>query len=115
MRFSNKSLFLLVVFLIISFFLLNYNIKQSLADDSITKTKEKLLKILGNIIRFLFSILMLVGSALFIFLGIKYIGNLGKVEELHRSILYIVLGIILLLVSVFVPNLIKDFIENAIK
>lgn len=105
----NLSKLLLVLFLIL--LIANF----SFGDDGIEAVKGKLLKIFGNIIRFLFSILMLAGSALLIFLGIKYIGNWGNPQELHKSILYITIGIVLLVVSLFIPNLIKSFIENAIK
>jgi hypothetical protein len=114
MKFKNKTLLLVIIFSILSFSLFNFNIKKSLA-DGIDDAKQKLLKILGNIIRFLFTILMIASSALLIFLGIKYITNWGKPEELHKSILYVVLGIVLLILSLFIPNLIKDFIENATK
>ncbi len=106
MNFPKLFLFLFLILLIINF---------SFSDDGIEAAQVKLLKILGNIIKFLFSVLMLIGSALLIFLGIKYIGNWGKAEELHKSILYLIGGIVLLIVSLFLPNLIKNFIENAIK
>jgi len=82
---------------------------------SFDEVKEKVLRILGNIIRFLFSALMLISGGLLIYLGIRYITAGGKVEELHQSLLYLVLGIIVLILSLFLPNVIKNFIESLIK
>ena len=82
--------------------------------EGIEVIKSKSMKILSNIIRFAFSVLMLLGSALLIYLGIKYMMAKEKVEELHRSLLYLIVGIVLLITSFFIPNLIKNFIESSI-
>jgi ABC-type Mn2+/Zn2+ transport system permease subunit len=85
--------------------------------NSIDKAKAKILEKLGNIIRFLFSVLMILASGLFIYLGILYITGQTKIgeETVHKAILYLVLGIVLLMTSFFIPNLIKSFIESSIK
>jgi ABC-type Mn2+/Zn2+ transport system permease subunit len=87
------------------------------AQSSIDKVEAEILRIFGNFIRFLFSILMLGASALLIYLGILYITGKTKVKEetIHKAILYLVLGIVLLITSFFIPNLIKNFIESSIK
>jgi hypothetical protein len=87
------------------------------AQNSIDKAEAEILRVLGNIIKFIFSILMLAASALFIYLGILYITGQTKVGEgtTNKAILYIVLGIVLLITSFFIPNLIKNFIESSIK
>jgi TRAP-type C4-dicarboxylate transport system permease small subunit len=96
-------------------FLIFLLINLSLAQDSISKAEKEAKRILGNIIRFLFSVLMLAASGLLIFLGIKYIiarGGGEEVGKLHQSILYLVVGIVLLILSLFLPNLIRNFVEN---
>jgi Na+-driven multidrug efflux pump len=87
------------------------------AQSSIDTAESEILRIFGNIIRFLFSILMLLASALLIYLGILYITGQTKAggETIHKAILYLVLGIVLLITSFFIPNLIKNFIESSIK
>ncbi len=102
----------LTIIIFLSFILVAFCTAQS--GGGIDAIGSEVLKILGNIIRFLFSILMLVSSALLIFLGIRYIANWGKPEELHKSILYVIVGIVLLVLSLFLPNLIKNFIEQNI-
>jgi hypothetical protein len=87
------------------------------AQSSIDKAEAEILRIFGNIIKFLFSILMLGASAILIYLGILYTTGRTKVKEetIHKAILYLVLGIVLLITSFFIPNLIKNFIESSIK
>jgi len=86
------------------------------AQNSIDQAEAEILRVLGNIIKFIFSILMLGASALLIYLGILYITGETKVKEesIHKAILYLVLGIVLLITSFFIPNLIKSFIESSI-
>jgi hypothetical protein len=99
--------------LLISLFSLVFVFAQS----SIDKVEAEILRIFGNFIRFLFSILMLGASALLIYLGILYITGQTKAggETIHKAILYLVLGIVLLITSFFIPNLIKNFIESSIR
>lgn len=85
------------------------------AQNGFDLIQDKTLKILGNFIKFAFTLLMLSGSALLIYLGIKYIMAKEKVEELHRSLIYLILGLVLLITSFFLPNLIKNFIESSIQ
>jgi ABC-type Mn2+/Zn2+ transport system permease subunit len=87
------------------------------AQSSIDRAEAEILRVFGNIIRFIFSILMLGASALFIYLGILYITGKTKVKEetINKAILYLVLGIVLLITSFFIPNLIKNFIDSSIK
>ena len=67
--------------------------------------------------RFIFGVLMLLASALFIYLGILYISGNTKIKEgtTSKAILYLVLGIVLLITSFYIPNLIKSFIESSIE
>jgi hypothetical protein len=87
------------------------------AQNSIDKAETEILRVLGNIIKFIFSILMLAASALFIYLGILYVLGKEKIKEetTGKAILYLVLGIVLLITSFFIPNLIKNFIESSIR
>ena len=88
------------------------------AQSGIDKAQAEIMKILGNIIRFAFSVLMILGSGLLIYLGILYILGKTKVKEdgdIHKAILYLILGIVLLITSFFIPNIIKNFIESSIK
>jgi hypothetical protein len=87
------------------------------ADSSIDKAEAEILRIFGNIIKFLFAILMLAASALLIYLGILYITGRTKIGEgtTNKAILFLVLGIVLLITSFFLPNLIKNFIESSIR
>jgi len=87
------------------------------AQQSFDKAEEKILGILGNIMRFIFSVLMLLASGLFIYLGILYISGKTTIKEgtTNKAILYLVLGIVLLITSFFIPNLIKSFIESSIR
>jgi len=98
------------IIILVSFFAFLFTFAQ----DSISVVEGKIYAILGNIIKFLFSILMLAGSALFIYLGILYILGKTKIgeETTSKAILYIVLGIVLLITSFFIPNLIKNFIRS---
>ncbi len=111
----------IIFFLIISSLLLsNFGFGQEFfgQESGIDLVRNKSLKIITNLIRFAFTVLMLGGSALLIFLGIKYITAKGKVEEvkeLHMSLLYLIIGIVLLITSFFIPNLIKNFIESSIQ
>ena len=94
-------------------FLINFVFAQ----NGIDKAEKEIMKILGNIIKFAFSVLMILGSALLIYLGILYILGKTKVKEdnIHKAILYLILGIVLLITSFFIPNIIKNFIESSIK
>jgi len=103
-----KKIILLISFLSFVF---------AFAQSSIDKAEAQILRIFGNIIKFLFSILMLGASALFIYLGILYVLGKEKIKEetTGKAILYLVLGIVLLITSFFIPNLIKNFIESSIR
>jgi uncharacterized membrane protein YcaP (DUF421 family) len=59
---------------------------------------------------------MFLSSALFIYLGIMYISGKTQVGDMtvNKAILYLVLGIVLLITSFFIPNLIKSFIESSL-
>lgn len=74
--------------------------------------------VISNILRFLFAVLMIVASIMFIWLGINYI--LGRMEvggqklQTRQALLYLVLGIVLLILSFFIPNIIRDFVRSNI-
>lgn len=103
--------------LILSCLILNYVLANSIDD-----VRDKILKVFGNIINFLFSVLMILGSLLLIVLGILLIVSgrekykvLGQEVEARQAFLYLVFGIVLLILSFFIPNLIKNFIETSIQ
>ncbi|GIW67271.1 MAG: hypothetical protein KatS3mg096_139 [Candidatus Parcubacteria bacterium] len=106
--------------ILIIIFLINF----VLAQNSIDQAQVKIMKILTNIIKFAFSVLMILGSGLLIFLGLMYILGKGKYTSpfggkdeviVHKAILYLILGIVLLITSFFIPNIIKNFIESSIR
>jgi uncharacterized membrane protein YidH (DUF202 family) len=101
-----------IFFLIFIYFLYTFG-----AEEGFQNVEEKVVKILGNIIRFLFSVLMILASMLFIYLGILYIFGKTKIkgETTNKAIIFVVLGIVLLITSFFIPNLIKSFIESSIR
>jgi hypothetical protein len=108
-----KKILIILILLLVNFVL---------AQDGIDKVQADILKIFGNIIRFLFSVLMILGSLLLIILGIFLIVSgkekyrvLGQEVEARKAFLYLILGIVLLILSFFIPNLIKNFIETSIK
>ena len=104
-----KSFFIILALI----FIINFVLAQS----GIDQVQGEITRILSNIIRFAFSVLMILASGLLIFLGIMYILGKTKVKEvdIHKAILYLVLGIVLLITSFFIPNIIKNFIETSIK
>lgn len=83
--------------------------------NGFSEIQKEVTKILERITTFLFTALMILASGFFIFLGIKYIIGWGDMKELHKSLLYLSLGIVLLIISLFVPNLLKNFIESVTK
>jgi hypothetical protein len=101
--------FILLIFLLISF--------SVFAQDGIAKAESEILRIFGNFIKFLFSFLILLASTLLIYLGISYISGRTQIggETIHKAILFLVFGVILLITAFFIPNLIKSFIESSIK
>lgn len=102
-----KKIFTLIV--------ISLSFNLSLANNSgIELIQDRSMNILSNIIQFLFQVFMLIGSALFIFLGIKYITSQKNIVQLHQYLLYLIIGITLLITSFFIPNLIKNFIESSI-
>jgi len=109
------------VFLIFILFLVNFVLAQS-GTSSIDRVEANVLKIFSNTIRFLFSVLMILGSLLLIILGIFLIVSgkekykvLGQEIEARQAFLYLIFGIVLLILSFFIPNLIKNFIETSIR
>jgi len=93
-----------------------FSLVFAFAQNGIDRAEAEILRVLGNIIKFIFSILMLGAGALLIYLGILYITGKTKVGEgtINKAILYLVLGVVLLITSFFIPNLIKSFIESSI-
>jgi len=102
-----KDIFFVIFF--ITLIVLNFTFAQ----DSIQAVEQKVIKIIRNIIVFLFNVFLLFASFMFIWLGIQYISGKSQIhgEIIHKAILYVVLGIILLILSFFIPNLIKSFLE----
>lgn len=101
-----KNLF---IFLFFSLSLINFSLAQ---ESGIDKIQKEIFRILGNIIRFAFSALMLFSGLVLIFLGLKYIFAKGEIKELHQTFLYVILGLLLLVSSFFLPNLLKNLIES---
>ncbi len=101
MRFIYLSLIFLIIFGFVK-----------AEENGFQKIQDEVFRILKNIIMFLFSALMLLSGLVLLFLGVKYILAKGDIKELHKTLLYVVLGIILLVSSFFVPNLLKNLIES---
>jgi accessory gene regulator protein AgrB len=108
-----KKILIILILLLVNFVL---------AQNGIDEAEDEILRILGNIINFLFSVLMILGSLLLIILGIFLIVSgkekyqiLGQEVEARQAFRYLILGIVLLILSLFIPNLIKNFIETSIQ
>jgi len=104
--------FIAIIFL--SFLMFNFSFSQE-NQNSLNQLKIKLFKILRNLITFLFQILFLLSSVILVYLGILYIlgkSNVGGKDSIHLSILYVIIGIVLLILSFFIPNLIKSFFQS---
>jgi len=100
------------IFLIILLIFAIFNL--SLA-DSFDDLQNRLFTIFKNLITFLFQVLFLLSSIVLIYLGILYIlgkTNIAGKNNLNISILYVVLGIVLLILSFFIPNFIKSFFQS---
>lgn len=117
-RFLIKSILLYSInFLVISISFGNGATGGALGGASgLNRVESEIIKILSNIIRFAFSILMLLASAVLIYVGVKYIVGQIKVNgaDIHKAIFYLIIGISLLITSFFIPGLLKNFIENSI-
>ncbi|BCX15425.1 MAG: hypothetical protein KatS3mg097_317 [Candidatus Parcubacteria bacterium] len=74
--------------------------------------------ILGRIIQFLFIISLVLASVFLIYLGLKYIlgqaslGGKSSDVSLSKVIFYVILGVAVVLMSIFLPVIIKNFIES---
>ena len=101
-----KRIFSFLIFFIL---LVSFVLAQ---ENGIEAIKQEVLKILGNIINFSFTLFMIVGGFALLFLGVKYILAKGDIKELHKSLYYVILGIVLLVSSFFIPSLLKNFLES---
>lgn len=75
--------------------------------------EKSALEILRRVYTFIFSGLFLGSGALFLYLAFKnYLFSKGSesIKEANKMILYIVLGLIFLVSSTFVPNLVLNFL-----
>lgn len=72
-------------------------------------------KIIKNIISFMFSLFLMLSIPILIFLGIRYISGWGEARELNKLLFYVIIGVVILVLSLFVPNLIKNFFDNIIR
>lgn len=71
-------------------------------------------KILQNIITFLFQVGTFGAAIVLIILGLRYAweAKAGKTEQLKQLLIYVILGLILLLIAAFVPQLFKSFLQK---
>jgi hypothetical protein len=112
-----KRLFALILIFII-WFILVFGANASGFD----KAEQYVRGVIEKIIRFAFSVLMVLASILLIYLGILYI-VFGKTEikvidqsiDLRKSLLFLVIGLVVVILAFFLPNIIKDFIESSIR
>jgi len=65
---------------------------------------EKLSRLL-YLIGLAFSVLMIMIA------GFQYVASQGKVSEIHRSLAYIVIGIIVIIISFSLPVLMQSFLQ----
>lgn len=100
-----KSVIIFLIFALV----LNLALAQN---DGFQKIQDYVLKVLGRLIRFAFSLILFISSGILIFLGFKYFFSKGDVKELHKTFLYVILGLILLFAALFVPNLLRNFLES---
>lgn len=108
-----KKIFFLILLLFLNF---------ALATSGFEAAKDKIVRIISNIINFLFAILLVFASIALIWLAILVI-VLGKQQikflntsvDIRQAIIYVVLGIVFLILSFFFPNIIKDFVQESTK
>jgi hypothetical protein len=103
---KNNKIFLIILLI---FAIFNFSLADSFGD-----LQNRLFTIFKNLITFLFQVLFLLSSIVLIYLGILYIlgkTNIAGKNNLNISILYVVLGIVLLILSFFIPNFIKSFFQ----
>ncbi|GIW65150.1 MAG: hypothetical protein KatS3mg093_129 [Candidatus Parcubacteria bacterium] len=109
-------------FALVLFFSIWFNVIFGASGSGFERAQNYIITIIERIIRFLFSVFIIVSSILLIYLGILYI-VFGKTEakvidqsiDLRKSFLFIIIGLAILILSFFFPNIIKNFIENTIK
>lgn len=112
-----KNFLTLIIFLLTIFNLIKFGYSQR---DPINLYGQQAVKIILNIIKFLFVVFLIISTILTIYLGILYI-VMGKTEinvmgtniDLRKSLVYLVIGIVFLFISFYVPNFIRSFIESA--
>ncbi len=98
-----------LISLIFCFFLGIMVLAQSSGGDN-----DNVFKIIKQIISFMFSLFLMLSIPILIFLGIKYISGWGEARELNKLLFYVVIGVVILVLSLFIPNLIKNFFDNII-
>ncbi len=88
--------------------------KNEMLETQIVTTSITLTHVLQNFLKFLFTAFFLGVSLIFIYLGaLKYILTKSpKIEEANKMIFFISLGLIFLVISYFVPNLLINLISN---
>lgn len=113
-----KQIFSLLVYFVL---LVNFTLATSIADpcsahQSFNYLQCKITVILGRIIRFLFIVSLFAASIFLIYLGLKYILGQTSLDKegvsLTKAIFYVLLGLALILMSIFLPVMIQNFIEN---
>ncbi len=75
---------------------------------------EKITQIFKNLITFLFQLGMVGGAIVLIILGIKYAfeGRTQKTEQLKKLFIYVIVGLVLLVVAFFVPQMLKALLSK---
>lgn len=116
-----KQIFSLLVCFVL---LINFALATSVADDACSAFQSfdylqcRVTVILGRIIQFLFIVSLFLASVFLIYLGLKYIlgqasfGGESSNIGLTKVIFYVILGVVLILMSIFLPTLIQNFIQS---
>jgi len=75
---------------------------------------QEITKILENLITFLFQVGVYGAAIILIILGIRYAveARSQKTELLRKFLIYVILGLVLLFIASFVPQLLRSFFEQ---
>lgn len=75
---------------------------------------EDVREILLNIIKFLTQAGTLLAAIILVILGLRYAyeSRSGATEKLRQFLIYVIIGLVLLILSIFIPNMLKAFLEQ---
>jgi FtsH-binding integral membrane protein len=75
---------------------------------------DSILRFLGNLTNFLIKLVILLSSFFIIYLGIKFFTEKKSKEgisRLHKAIIFLILGLIIVIIVSINPDIIKDTIK----